>query len=152
MTTATSRSPTGDRWPPNSGLAPATKERLKALSTQTATDKLKFRPAAIKLTEAAAAQIKALLAQRGKESLGVRVGVRNAGCSGLAYTLEYVDEADPFDELVEEKGVTVLIDPKAIMFLLGTEMDYVEEKLKSGFTFTNPNEKGRCGCGESFHV
>jgi iron-sulfur cluster assembly protein len=126
------------------------------LSTQTATDKPKSepksRPAPIKLTEAAAAQIKALLAQRGKESLGVRVGVRNAGCSGLAYTLEYVDEADPFDELVEERGVTVLIDPKAIMFLLGTEMDYVEEKLKSGFTFTNPNEKGRCGCGESFHV
>jgi len=126
------------------------------LSTQTATDKPKSepksRPAPIKLTEAAVAQIKALLAQRGKESLGVRVGVRNAGCSGLAYTLEYVDEADPFDELVEERGVTVLIDPKAIMFLLGTEMDYVEEKLKSGFTFTNPNEKGRCGCGESFHV
>lgn len=126
------------------------------MSTETATDKPKSepksRPAAIKLTEAAAAQIKALLAQRGKDSLGVRVGVRNAGCSGLAYTLEYVDEADPFDELVEEKGVTVLIDPKAIMFLLGTEMDYVEEKLKSGFTFTNPNEKGRCGCGESFHV
>lgn len=126
------------------------------MSTQTATDKPKSepksRPAPIKLTEAAAAQIKALLAQRGKESLGVRVGVRNAGCSGLAYTLEYVDEADPFDEMVEERGVTVLIDPKAIMFLLGTEMDYVEEKLKSGFTFTNPNEKGRCGCGESFHV
>lgn len=126
------------------------------MSTQTATDKPKSepksRPAPIKLTEAAVAQIKALLAQRGKESLGVRVGVRNAGCSGLAYTLEYVDEADPFDELVEERGVTVLIDPKAIMFLLGTEMDYVEEKLKSGFTFTNPNEKGRCGCGESFHV
>lgn len=126
------------------------------MSTQTATDKPKSepksRPAPIKLTEAAAAQIKALLAQRGKESLGVRVGVRNAGCSGLAYTLEYVDEADPFDELVEERGVTVLIDPKAIMFLLGTEMDYVEEKLTSGFTFTNPNEKGRCGCGESFHV
>ena len=126
------------------------------MSTQTATDKPKSepksRPAPIKLTEAAVAQIKALLAQRGKESLGVRVGVRNAGCSGFAYTLEYVDEADPFDELVEERGVTVLIDPKAIMFLLGTEMDYVEEKLKSGFTFTNPNEKGRCGCGESFHV
>lgn len=126
------------------------------MSTETATDKPKSepksRPAPIKLTEAAAAQIKALLAQRGKDSLGVRVGVRNAGCSGLAYTLEYVDEADPFDEMVEEKGVTVLIDPKAIMFLLGTEMDYVEEKLKSGFTFTNPNEKGRCGCGESFHV
>ena len=106
----------------------------------------------ITVTDAAAARIKHLMSEQGEGKLGLRVGVRNAGCSGLAYTLEYVDEADPFDEMVEQKGVTVLIDPKAIMFLLGTEMDYVEEKLKSGFTFTNPNEKGRCGCGESFHV
>lgn len=110
------------------------------------------KPAPVRLTDAAAEQIKTLLARRGKEALGVRVGVRNAGCSGLAYTLEYVDQADPYDEVVEDKGVTVLIDPKAVMFLLGTEMDYIEEKLKSGFTFINPNEKGRCGCGESFRV
>jgi len=82
----------------------------------------------------------------------VRVGIRNAGCSGLAYTLEYADAAESFDEVVEDKGVRVLIDPKAMMFLLGTEMDYVEEKLKAGFVFHNPNEKGKCGCGESFHV
>lgn len=107
---------------------------------------------AIQLTDAAAERVKALLAKRGKASVGVRVGIRTKGCSGLSYTIEYADEKGKFDEVVEQKGVTVLIDPKAVMFLLGTQMDYVEEKLKSGFTFTNPNEKARCGCGESFHV
>jgi iron-sulfur cluster assembly protein len=107
---------------------------------------------ALTVTEAAAMRIQALLAKRGKPSVGVRVGVRARGCSGLSYTLEYADERGKFDEVVEDKGVTVLIDPKAVMFILGTEMDYVEENLQSGFTFRNPNEKGRCGCGESFHV
>jgi iron-sulfur cluster assembly accessory protein len=107
---------------------------------------------AIQLTDAAAERVKALLAKRGKPSVGIRVGIRTKGCSGLSYTIEYADEKGKFDEVVEQKGVTVLIDPKAVMFLLGTHMDYVEEKVKSGFTFTNPNEKARCGCGESFHV
>jgi iron-sulfur cluster assembly accessory protein len=107
---------------------------------------------ALTVTEAAAERIQALLAQRGTPSVGIRVGVRSRGCSGLSYTLEYADERGKFDEVVEDKGVTVLIDPKAVMFILGTEMDYIEEKLQSGFTFRNPNEKGRCGCGESFHV
>jgi iron-sulfur cluster assembly protein len=110
------------------------------------------RKQALSVTDAAAERIRALLAKRGKPSVGVRVGVRARGCSGLSYTLEYADEKGKFDEVVEDKGVTVLIDPKAVMFILGTEMDYIEEKLQSGFTFTNPNEKGRCGCGESFHV
>ena len=109
-------------------------------------------PAIITVSNAAAARIRALLAQRGKQSAGIRVGVRNAGCSGLAYTLEYADEIASFDEVVVDKDVTVLIDPKAVMFLIGSEMDFVEEKLSSGFTFNNPNEKGKCGCGESFHV
>jgi len=74
------------------------------------------------------------------------------GCSGLSYTLEYADEVGKFEDVVEDKGVRLVIDPKATMFILGTEMDYVEEKMQAGFTFTNPNEKGRCGCGESFHV
>ena len=107
---------------------------------------------AMNVTEAAALRIKALLAKRGKPSLGIRVGVRSRGCSGLTYTLEYADEKGKFDEIVEDKGVTILIDPKATMFIIGTEMDFVEDKLQSGFTFRNPNEKGRCGCGESFHV
>lgn len=109
-------------------------------------------PAPIEISEAAVARINALIKQRGKETYGIKVGVRTRGCSGLSYTIEYADEAQKFDEVVEQDGVRVLIDPKAIMFLIGTEMDYVEEKLSSGFVFRNPNEKGRCGCGESFHV
>jgi len=107
---------------------------------------------AMTLTAAAAERIQALLAKRGKPSAGIRIGVRARGCSGLTYTLEYADEKGKLDEIVEDKGVTILIDPKATMFILGTEMDFVEDKLQSGFTFRNPNEKGRCGCGESFHV
>jgi len=110
------------------------------------------RPAAIALTAAAVERVKALLDKRGKPSAGIRIGVRTKGCSGLSYTLEYADAKGPADEVVEQDGVTVLIDPKATMFILGTEMDYVEEKLQTGFVFRNPNEKGRCGCGESFHV
>ena len=110
------------------------------------------RKQALNVTDAAATRIQALLIQRGKPALGVRVGVRARGCSGLSYTLEYADEKGKFDEVVEDKGVTILVDPKAVMFIIGTEMDYVEEKLQSGFVFRNPNEKGRCGCGKSFHV
>ncbi len=108
--------------------------------------------APLALSDAAAAHVKALLESRGKPSAGIRVGVRTKGCSGLTYTIEFADEKEPLDEVVETKGVTVLIDPKASMFIFGTEMDFVEEKLQSGFVFRNPNEKGRCGCGESFHV
>jgi iron-sulfur cluster assembly protein len=108
--------------------------------------------APISLTDAAAERVKALLDKRGKPSAGIRIGVRTKGCSGMSYTLEYADEKSQFDEVVEQKGVTVLIDPKASMFIFGTEMDWVEDKMQSGFVFRNPNEKGRCGCGESFHV
>ena len=104
------------------------------------------------VTDAAAERVKSLLQQRGKGSAGVRIGVRTAGCSGLSYTLEYANEKAEFDEIVEDNGVTIFVDPKAVLFLVGTEMDFVEDKLKSGFVFSNPNEKGRCGCGESFHV
>ena len=104
------------------------------------------------VTDAAAERVRSLLQQRGKESAGVRIGVRTAGCSGQSYTLEYANEKGEFDEIVEDNGVTIFVDPKAVLFLVGTEMDFVEDKLKSGFVFSNPNEKGRCGCGESFHV
>lgn len=110
------------------------------------------RPPPITVTPAAIARVRDLLAKRGTPSLGVRVGVRSRGCSGLSYTLEYADAANPGDEGVKVEDVVILIDPKAAMFLFGTEMDFVEEKLQSGFVFRNPNEKGRCGCGESFHV
>ncbi len=107
---------------------------------------------AMSLTDAAAERVKAMLAARGKPTAGVRIGVRTKGCSGMSYTLEFADEKGPFDEVVEDKGVTILIDPTATLFIIGSEMDFVEEKLKSGFVFNNPNEKGRCGCGESFNV
>ncbi len=104
------------------------------------------------ISETAAKKIQGMLAGRDKPSYGIRVGVKAKGCTGLSYTLEFADEKGLYDEEVEAHGVKVLIDPKAVMFLIGSEMDYVEEKLSSGFVFQNPNEKGRCGCGESFHV
>ncbi|MEI7669818.1 MAG: iron-sulfur cluster assembly accessory protein [Pseudomonadota bacterium] len=106
----------------------------------------------ILVTDSANNRIRALLAARNKPSIGVKIGVRTKGCSGLSYTVEYADNIEKFDEVVDQGDFKILIDPKAVIFLIGTEMDYVEEKLKSGFTFRNPNEKGRCGCGESFHV
>ena len=110
------------------------------------------RPQVMSVTPAAAERVKALIDGRGKPTAGIRIGVRTKGCSGMSYTLEFADAQQPMDEVVETGGVKLLIDPKASLFLIGTEMDYEEEKLKSGFVFKNPNEKGRCGCGESFHV
>jgi len=107
---------------------------------------------AMTITEAAADQVRAMIAGRVGLSEGVRLGVRTGGCSGMAYTLEFADESTEFDEKIEGNGVTVFIDPKALMFVVGTEMDYVEGGMESGFVFNNPNEKARCGCGESFHV
>lgn len=104
------------------------------------------------LTEAAAKRVQTLLEGRGKPSCGIRIGTRAKGCSGMSYTLEFADEVGPYDERIDAFGVKVLIDPKAVMFILGSQMDYKEDKLSSGFIFINPNEKGRCGCGESFHV
>jgi len=109
-------------------------------------------PPILTITESAAQRVKTLLAGRGKPSSGIRVGLKTKGCNGYSYALEFADEAGPYDEVIEAHGVKVLIDPKAVMFILGSQMDYVEDKLSSGFVFNNPNEKGRCGCGESFHV
>ena len=110
------------------------------------------RPQVMSVTPAAAERAKALIDGRGKPTVGIRIGVRSKGCSGMSYTLEFAEKQEPMDEIVETGGIKLLIDPKASLFLIGTEMDYEEEKLKSGFVFKNPNEKGRCGCGESFHV
>lgn len=106
----------------------------------------------ITVSQSAADQIKRLLDQRGKPSAGIRIGVKQRGCSGNAYTLEYADEKGPLDEEIQAHGITIFVDPKAILFVIGTEMDFVSDQLESGFKFKNPNEKGRCGCGESFHV
>ena len=104
------------------------------------------------ITPAAAGQIRELLQKRQKPSAGIRIGVRTRGCSGYAYTLEFLDSENPQDEVVRLEDINIFIDPKATLFILGTEMDYIEKDFESGFTFRNPNEKGRCGCGESFHV
>ncbi|MCM8736741.1 HesB/IscA family protein [Azospirillum sp. CT11-132] len=109
-------------------------------------------PKALTITDAAADRVKALMSKANDEVVGLRIGVKARGCSGLSYDVQYAKEKLKFDEVVEDKGVTVLIDPAAVMFLIGSEMDYVDDKFQTGFVFKNPNEKGRCGCGESFHV
>ena len=106
----------------------------------------------IKLSDNAAIRIKEIMSNAEKDSLGVRVSVKTGGCAGMSYVMEYTKEANPNDEVIEDKGVKVLIDPKAIMYLLGTEMDYKKEEFSSTFIFKNPNETERCGCGESFKV
>lgn len=108
--------------------------------------------AVMTLTETAAERVKHLMSSRAEPAEGLRIGIRTGGCSGMAYDMEFTQEKQPLDEVVEVSGVTLFVDSKALMFLIGTEMDYVEDKLQSGFVFNNPNEKGRCGCGESFHV
>ena len=113
---------------------------------------MKALPKAITLTDRAAERVKELMALSDKPIIGVRVGVKSTGCSGLSYRMEYAEEKGAFDEVIEDKGVTVLIEPTATMFLLGTEMDFVEEDLGARFVFNNPNEVDRCGCGESFRV
>jgi iron-sulfur cluster assembly protein len=107
---------------------------------------------AITLTDRAADRVRQLIEKSGRPAAGLRIGVKSKGCSGLSYSVEYADERGKFDEVIEASGVRIFVDPTAIMFVIGSEMDYVEDKLQSGFVFNNPNEKGRCGCGESFHV
>ena len=104
------------------------------------------------LTDAAAERIKAIMSRSDSNVIGVRVGVTNGGCAGMSYTMEYAEEQNPLDEVVEDKDVTILIDPAAVLFLLGTEMDYKVEQLSSGFVFSNPNETSACGCGESVSI
>lgn len=106
----------------------------------------------ITITERAASEVQNLLNKRGKASVGIRVGVKSGGCSGLSYSIEYADDIGRFDEVVSEQGITLIIDPKAVMYLIGTEMDFVEEEFKAGFVFSNPNVKAKCGCGKSFSV
>ena len=110
------------------------------------------RPQVMKLTDAAAARIKDIMANTDTPVAGLRVGVKNGGCAGMAYTMEYAQSINPTDEVVEDKGVKILIDPKAVLFLLGTEMDYKVDKLSAQFVFNNPNQTSACGCGESVQL
>jgi iron-sulfur cluster assembly protein len=106
----------------------------------------------MRLTDAAAARIKEIMAKIDRPVVGVRVGVRNGGCAGMAYTMDYAEAIDPLDEVIEDKGVRVLVDPKAVLFLLGTEMDFKVDKLSAQFVFNNPNQTSACGCGESVQL
>ena len=106
----------------------------------------------ITLSDRAADRVKEIMAQAKETIVGVRVGVASGGCAGMSYVMEYAKKTNPNDEIIEYKGVKLLIDPKAIMYLLGTEMDYKKEELSSTFVFKNPNETERCGCGESFKI
>ena len=110
------------------------------------------RPKPVKLSEAAAARITAIMANAPGQYAGVRVGVTNGGCAGMSYTMDYAAEARPFEEVMEDKGVKIFIDPKAILFLIGTELDFVQEKLGARFVFNNPNQTSACGCGESVQI
>lgn len=106
----------------------------------------------LQLSDAAADRAKELIGKADKPVLGLRIGVRTQGCSGMSYFVEYAETQNPLEEIVEDKGVKIYVDTMALMYFIGAEMDYQEDKLQSGFTFNNPNEKARCGCGESFSI
>ena len=110
------------------------------------------RPKVVSLTDRAAERVKEIMGRAEKPYVGLRVGVKNGGCAGQEYVLEYAESAAPLDEVVEDKGVTILVDPKAVLFLLGTEVDYEVSRLAAKFTFNNPNQTDACGCGESVTI
>jgi iron-sulfur cluster assembly protein len=110
------------------------------------------RPKVVTLTDAAAARMREIMAGAAENFIGVRIGVKNGGCAGMEYTMDYATESKPLEEVVEENGIKVLIDPKAILFLIGSEIDFVTEKLSSRFVFRNPNQTDACGCGESVTI
>jgi iron-sulfur cluster assembly protein len=110
------------------------------------------RPQVMRLTEAAALRVQELTRRADSQIVGLRVGIKNGGCAGQSYTVEYAHDVRPTDEVVEDKGVKILVDPKAVLFLLGTEMDYKVDKMSAQFIFNNPNQTGACGCGESVQL
>ena len=127
-------------------------DMTSASPTPAAKPKPRPRPQVMKLTDAAAQRITELTKRADSEIVGLRVGIKNGGCAGQSYTVEYAHEVRPSDEVVEDKGVKILVDPKAVLFLLGTEMDYKTEKLSAQFVFKNPNQTSACGCGESVQL
>jgi iron-sulfur cluster assembly protein len=121
-------------------------------ATTTQTRPKRERPKAMRLSEAAAARVRDILEKADGRYQGIRVGVTNGGCAGMSYTMDYAEAAQPLEEVVEDKGVKIFIDPKAILFLIGTEMDFVRDKLAARFVFNNPNQTAACGCGESVSI
>ena len=121
-------------------------------ATTTQTRPKRERPKAMRLSEAAAARVRDILEKADGRYQGIRVGVTNGGCAGMSYTMDYAEAAQPLEEVVEDKGVKIFIDPKAILFLIGTEMDFVRDKLAARFVFNNPNQPAACGCGESVSI
>ena len=119
---------------------------------QTAARPRRPRPKAVTLTDAAAARVREIMTNAEKDYIALRVGVKNGGCAGQEYTFAYAEQIEPVDEVVEDKGVTILIEPKAVLFLIGSEIDYETTKLASKFAFRNPNETDACGCGESVTI
>lgn len=122
------------------------------MTTATQTRPRRPRPQIVRLTEAAAARIRAIMDEAQGQYEGVRVGVTNGGCAGMSYTMDYAEQINPLDEVIEDQGVKIFVDPKAVMFLLGTEMDFVTEKFGARFVFNNPNQTDACGCGESVSI
>ncbi len=110
------------------------------------------RPKVMTLTPAAAARVKAIMASKGPEVQGLKIGIKKGGCAGMEYTMSWADKVDRLDEVIEADGARVIIDPQAVLYLLGTEMDYKVDKLSAQFVFNNPNQKGACGCGESVNL
>lgn len=113
---------------------------------------LRPRPTVLTMTDAAAKRVRAIMAAKGPNVAGLKIGIKKGGCAGMEYTMEWAAERKPHDEMVEQDGARVLIDPKAVMYLLGTEMDYKVDKLSAQFVFNNPNQSGACGCGESVNL
>ena len=121
-------------------------------ATQATASKPRPRPQVMRLTEAAAQRVRELMARGEGSMVGLRVGIKNGGCAGQSYTVDYANEILPSDEVVEDKGVKILVDPKAVLFLLGTEMDFKTDKMSASFVFNNPNQTSACGCGESVQL
>ena len=121
-------------------------------ATTSAAKPARPRPQVMRLTEAAANRVRELSSRADSEIIGLRVGIKNGGCAGMEYTVEYAHDVRPTDEVVEDKGVKILVDPKAVMFLLGTEMDFKVDKMAAQFVFNNPNQTSACGCGESVQL
>jgi len=125
---------------------------MTTMTPNTSKPTVRPRPQVMRLTEAAASRVQELSSRADSEIVGLRVGIKNGGCAGQSYTVEYAHEVRPTDEVVEDKGVKILVDPKAVLFLLGTEMDYKADKMQAQFVFNNPNQTGACGCGESVQL